>query len=488
MEIKLNRNNNTPIYLQIKNAIAQLILSGQLPASFKLPSERSIADDLGVSRTTMVRAYQELIAEGLVIVSAKPKGYFVREAAKKTPMRIFHPLAKMIRYTYTDKENLFDDLFSQSGTLDLISLAGINVNVAEEEDITYHYNDFVSLDDKESFRLKTNIRRILSKHDIFVGEKNIQLVAETTQVLEYISQLYLKEGDNIIVEEPVVASTVNVFRNRGINVICVRMTENGMDLDDLEKLLPLYQPKFIYTMPNLHNPTGIVMPLEHRMRLLTIAGHWGVPIIEENSVRDFRYDGKELPSLYALDNNQMVLYIDTFTLTFLPGNKIAYVVGPPEPIEMIGKLISTGQMTIYKMSHAMLNSFIESGAFERRVQFLQRYYRQKRDYLCRRLIPLVEKGLIFQIPEGGLCLWCKLPEDVNEKKLFALCKQRGVLYMPGSVFFPYGYSGSGYIRLCFSSASEQQIDRAVEILDITMELSKDNIGRRICETNPQFRE
>ena len=189
MEIKLNRNNNTPIYLQIKNAIAQLILSGQLPASFKLPSERSIADDLGVSRTTMVRAYQELIAEGLVIVSAKPKGYFVREAAKKTPMRIFHPLAKMIRYTYTDKENLFDDLFSKSGTLDLISLAGINVNVAEEEDITYHYNDFVSLDDKESFRLKTNIRRILSKHDIFVGEKNIQLVAETTQVLEYISQL-----------------------------------------------------------------------------------------------------------------------------------------------------------------------------------------------------------------------------------------------------------------------------------------------------------
>lgn len=487
MEITLNRNNNTPIYLQIKNAIAQLILSGQLPDSFKLPPERTMAEDLGVSRTTMVRAYQELIAEGLVVVSVKPKGYFVREAAKKTPMRVFHPLSKMIRYTYTEKENLFDDLFSQSGALDVISLAGINVNAAETEDITYHSSDFFNLDEKEAFRLKTNIRRLLSKQDIFVGEKNIQLVAETTQALEYISQLYLKEGDNIIVEEPVIASTVNVFRNRGINVVCVRMDENGMDLEDLENLIPLYQPKFIYTMPNLHNPTGTIMPLENRMRLLDIAKHWGIPIIEENSLRDFRYDGKELPSLYALDNNQMVLYVDTFTLTFLPGNKIAYVVGPPEPIEMIGRLIATGQMTIYKISHAMLNTFIESGGFEARVRFLQDYYRQKRDCLCRRLMPLAEKGLKFQIPEGGLCLWCKLPEDVNEKKLFALCKQRGVLYMPGGVFFPYGYSGSGYIRLCFSSVSDAQIDRAVETLEIAMSHSKDSIERRISEAALQFR-
>lgn len=487
MEIILNRNNHTPIYLQIKNSIAQMILCGHLPPSFKLPAERVLADELGVSRTTLVRAYQELIAEGLVVVSTKPKGYFVKEASKKTPTRVFHPLSKMIRYTYTEQENLFDDLFRQKGDLNLISLAGISVDVCEEEDICYYYRDFFSKNGKESERLKTNIRKLLSKQDIFVSEKNIQLVAETTQALEYIARLYLQPGDSIIVEEPVIADTINVFRNRGINAVCVKMTPQGMDLDDLEQLIQIYEPKFICTMPNLHNPTGTVMPLENRLRLLELAGHWGIPIIEENSLHDFRYEGRELPSLYALDNNQMVLYIDTFTLTFLPGNKTAYIVGPPEPIDMIGRLIVTGQMTVYKTSHAMLNEYIESGAFDRRVKFLQNHYRQKRDYLCDKLIPLAENGLRFQVPEGGLSLWCKLPEDVNEKKLFALCKQRGLLYMPGNVFFPYGYSGSGYIRLCFSSVSEQQMDQAANILEVAMSQSKDSIERRISETALQFR-
>lgn len=480
MEIVLNRNNHTPIYLQIKNAIAQMILSGHLPTSFKLPAERVLADELGVSRTTIVRAYQELIAEGLIIVSVKPKGYFVREAAKKTATRVFYPLSKMIRYNYTDKENLFNDIFSRNGSQDLISLAGISVNAAFDEDIIYRHNDFIGKDEKESERLKTNICGLLSKQDIFVSKKNIQLVEESTQALEYIARLYLQPGDNIIVEEPVVANTVNVFRNRGVNLICVKMTQQGMDIDDLERLIPVYEPKFIYTMPNLHNPTGSIMPLKNRIRLLEIADREGIPIIEENSLRDFRYDNRELPSLYALDNSRMVLYIDTFTLTFLPGNKIAYIVGPVEPMEMIGKLIVTAQTTVYKTSHAMLNQYIESGAFEKRIKFLQEYYREKRDYLCNRLLPLKEMGLEFSLPEGGLFVWCKLPEDINEKKLFALCKQRGLLYMPGNVFFPYGYNGSGYIRLCFSNVSEAQMDSAADILEASMNQSKNHSELYSC--------
>lgn len=480
MEITLNRNNNTPIYLQIKNAVSQMIVSGHLPTAFKLPAERILADELGVSRTTIVRAYQELIAEGLIIVSVKPKGYFVREVAKKTPARVFYPLSKMIRYNYTEKENLFNDIFSQNSSSELISLAGINVNAVFDENIVYRHDDFFGKDEKESERLKTNICRLLSKRDIFVSERNIQLVEECTQALEYIARLYLQPGDNVIVEEPVIASTVNVFRNRGINVICVKMTAQGMDIDDLERLIPIYEPKFIYTMPNLHNPTGSIMPLQNRIRLLEIANLWGIPIIEENSLRDFRYDNKELPSLYALDNSRMVLYMDTFTLTFLPGNKTAYIVGPTEPIEMIGRMIITGQTTVYKTSHAMLNKYIENGNLERRVEFLQDYYRKKRDYLCKSLLPLTEKGLHFQIPEGGLFLWCKLPEDINEKKLFALCKQQGLLYMPGNVFFPYGYNGSGYIRLCFSNTSEAQMDSAVRILEESMGLSKNHSELYSC--------
>lgn len=486
MKIAINRNSDTPIYIQIKNAIRQQILSGELPTGFKLPAERQISEELGVSRNTMVCAYQELIAEGLVVVSSKPKGYFVREVGKKVPERVFHPLSKMIQYNYTEKENLFDDLFSQSNSMDLISFAGININVPFEEEIEYSSKDFCKCDERESERLKQNICKLLRKQDIFATEKNVQLVSETTQVLEYIASLYLKEGDSVIVEEPVISDTVNVFRNKGIKVVCVKMNEDGMDLDDLQRLIAAYRPKFIYTMPNFHNPTGTVMSLANRVRLLEISNFSGVPIIEENSLRDFRYEGKELPSLYSLDKNEMVIYIDTFTLTFLPGNNTAFVVGPAEPIKMMGRLIVTSQMTIYKVSHAMLNRFIESGGFERRVKYLQEYCRQKRDHLCKELERLKRKGLSFKVPEGGLCVWCKLPNDVNEKKLFSIAREKGLLYMPGNVFFPYGYSGSGYIRLCFSNVSEEEIVKGVKILSESIELSRSDFERWVAGAKLQF--
>lgn len=471
MEIVINRNNDTPIYLQIKNEIKKKIIADELPSGFKLPAERAVAAKLGVSRNTVVRAYQELMSENLIVVSSKPKGYFVKEPVRQEPVRTFHPLAKMIRYNYTEKENMFQDLYLNSERPEVISFAGISVNVADEENIRYSYRDFYKFDGSQTLKLKGNICRLLAKQDMFVSERNVQLVSETNQAIDYIIRLYLREGDSVIVEEPVIADTVNVFRNHGINVVCVKMNRDGMDLDQLEKLISIYEPKFIHTMPNFHNPTGYVMPVKNRLRLLGIAAKFGIPVIEDNSLRDFRYEGAELPTLYSMDKNKLVIYLDTFSLTFLPGISTAFAVGPAEPMEMMGRLIASSEVNVYKVGHAMLNEAIENGSFERRVSFLKEYYRKKRDYFAKTLEPLKELGLQFEVPRGGLSFWCKLPGNVNEKKLFAISKEKGLLYMPGSVFFPYGYSGSGYIRLCFSSAAERDMDKGVRILAEAIERS-----------------
>ena len=157
----------------------------------------------------------------------------------------------------------------------------------------------------------------------------------------------------------------------------------------------------------------------------------------------------------------------------MPGINTAFVAGPAETVEMIGRLIVTEQNTIYKISHALLNRFIESGRMEERKERLVKHYKKQRDMMYSRLLSLKEYGLSFEKPEGGLYIWCKLPEDINEKKLFMTSGEKGLLYMPGSVFFPYGYSGSGYIRLCFSNVSEQDIDRSIDILKDSMEISRD---------------
>lgn len=473
MKISINRNNDTPIYIQIKNSIKEKIISGRLPTGLKLPPERAVAEELDVSRNTVVRAYQELIAEGFVVVSNKPKGYFVREVIKPVYETVLHPLANMRRYNYTEKEALFEDLFRRSTASEYVSLAGINVNMPDLDDFSINCRELYDCDENEANRLKRNICKLLAAKDIFLSEKNIQLVSETTQALGYIMSLYLRDGDTVIVEEPVVAGTVNVLRNKGANVVCVKMNEDGMDLEDLQRLIDTYCPRFIYTMPNLHNPTGITMTLKKRLKLLEICKNKNVPIIEENSLGDFRYEGSELPSLYALDKNRIVLYVDTFNLTFLPGINTAFVAGPAETVEMIGRLIVTEQNTIYKISHALLNRFIESGRMGKRKERLKEHYKSQLNMMYDKLSELKEYGLSFEKPEGGLYIWCKLPEDINEKKLFITAGEKGLLYMPGSVFFPYGYSGSGYIRLCFSNVSEIDIDRSIEILKESMKISRD---------------
>lgn len=472
MQIKINRNNRTPLYIQIKNSIRDMILSDALPYGFKLPSERTLAEEIGVSRNTVVMAYQDLIAEGLVTSSTKPKGYFVKEPINLGERRLFYPLSKMIKYNYTDKENLFDYIFSQSNSDKFISFAGISMDHELSYGDSYRDHMFYMYEEHETERLKKNICNRLRTQNIFVTEKNIQLVSETTQAIRYIIDLYLREGDCVIVEEPVIASTVNIFRNNGIYVACVKMTETGMDLDDLRILIKKYNPKFIYTMPNIHNPTGISMPLNKKVELLKIASQNGIPIIEENSLRDFRYEGSESTSLYAMDSNRSVLYLDTFTLTFTPGIKTAFIIGPVEPIAMMGKMIITNQTTIYNLGHTLLNEALENGTFQKRIEQLQEAYRSKRDILCSALEELRDYGLFFKKPEGGLFVWCKLDKNINEKLLFDISKEKGLLFMPGNVFFPYGYNGDSYLRLCFSNVNNDDIRKGVNILKEALELSK----------------
>ncbi len=465
MNIHINKNSNTPIYVQIKNSIKDQILKEQLSNGFKLPPERSLAERLGVSRNTIVCAYNSLIDEGLITLSKKPKGYFVHEPFQINQRKMFSPLSKMIKYNYNEKEQLFSNLFSQPSTSDDIPFAGVNVDDRFFHGDTDKYEQYYRLDSSEIDRLKENVCNLLNRQNIFVNPKSVQIVSETTQAIEYISVLYLQEGDCVVVEEPIMPSTVNVFRNRGIKMVCVKMEKDGMDLDHLNTLIKKYNPKFIYTLPTFHNPSTITMSLAKRQELLKIAQYYGVPIIEENSLRDFRYEGFELPSLYALDRGKSVLYLDTFNLTFLPGIKTAFIVGPVEPIEMMGRLIVTNQNMVYNVGHTILNEAIEDGTYEKRIVAMQQYYKEKRDYLCERLDKLRKYGLEFSKPEGGLFVWCALPSNVNERKMFKYAREKGLIYMPGDLFFPFGKNGRSYMRISYSNVSDRQIDEGVKILE-----------------------
>lgn len=468
MNIKINRSSQTPLYLQIKCAVQNLILSGEIEQGYKMPAERRLAEELNLHRNTVIKAYGELVDEGYLIVSQKsPKGYFVKEIAEGVvPFNRFFPLEKMIRYHFNEKEKLFLDIFCRSENEDCISLGGIIMDETAypADGIDEIVRDMVHAPKNEAERMKRNICAILLKENMYVSPKNIQLVSETNQALNHIMTLYLKPGDYVIAEEPVVPDNASIFRNKGIHLITVPMEPDGMDLTLLEAVVKKYAPKFIYTMPNFHNPTGIVMSYEKRKRLLELAGKYCIPIIEEDSQRDFRYEGTKLPTLYSQDRYRSVIYIDSFTLAFAYGVKTGYIVGPTDLIETLGRLIVVDETFVSSMGQYMLNEYMERGYFDRHVDRLVAHYAHKLDLLCRCLDKIADKGIAYTKPKGGLLLWCSLNERINERTLFQETEKRGLLIVPGFLFYPNGHEGGGHIRLSFSNISDENIVKATEIL------------------------
>ena len=194
MNIRINRSSQTPIYLQIKCAIQNLILSGELSPGYKMPAERKLAGELDIHRNTVIKAYGELVDEGYLIVSSKrPKGYFVKEIADDgVPFKRFFPLEKMIRYHFTDKEKLFLDIFSRSEREECISMGGIIMDDAAypREGVEKILQNMSREPRNEAERMKKNICSVLFQENMYVSPKNIQLVAETNQALSHICLLY----------------------------------------------------------------------------------------------------------------------------------------------------------------------------------------------------------------------------------------------------------------------------------------------------------
>lgn len=475
MKLTVDRSSSIPVYKQIAGEIAEKIYSQELTAGFKLPPERKLAEELSVHRNTVIRAYDVLIDDELVVVSRqKPKGYFVKAPKEISDFgKRFFPLEKAFRYEFRRAEKRFNELFVQSETEGMISFSGIVMDrsispITDMESVIprifANKQGCVTAFAEETEHLKENICRILSDQNMYVTSKNVQILAETNQIISYLAMLYLREGDCIIAEEPMVPDNFSIFYNRGIEVITVPMEDDGMRMDLLEEYIRSRKPKFIYTIPNFHNPTGITMSLEKRMTLLRLADTYNVPIIEEDYLRDFRYNGNDIPSLYTLDTNKMVIYLYSFTLIFPYMMKIGFAVGPSDFIDMLGYAVSVDETAVGSAGQYFLNQYIDSGEFERHTERVRRVYSRKLDLLCSELNKITDKGISYRKPEGGLLLWCTLDDDINERSLCRLAEEKGVLVIPGWVFYEESKRKSGHIRLSFSDVTDNQIKQGVKLL------------------------
>ena len=278
MDIQLNHSSSTPLYMQLKLSIRDKILSGELPEQFKLPSERQMAGHLHVHRNTVVKAYDALVAEGLVVSShQKPCGYFVGRASDEPEPKqeerkypLFSSADKNFNYHFINMQNRFDELYHSSYDTFEIPFAGVLINrqVLPIPYLKQIMQEIIDGNDLEPFwfcdaqgmeRLRKRLSELLFARNIYIKPRNIQVTGETYEAISNIAFMYLDKGDYVILEEPAPPAITNIFLHVGARLLSVPIDDEGLRMDILEQYVRRYKPKLIYTMPNYQNPSSVTM-------------------------------------------------------------------------------------------------------------------------------------------------------------------------------------------------------------------------------------
>lgn len=291
------------------------------------------------------------------------------------------------------------------------------------------------------------------------------IVSGATQVMDLVTKILCNEGDTVICEEPSFIGSLNCFRSYGCKLKGVPVEADGMDVNALEKILESTEnAKFIYTIPNFQNPSGATMSLEKREKLYALAKKHGLIILEDNPYGDLRVSGKKLPTIKSMDKDGIVVYAGSFSKILSPGIRVAYCIAPKQ---------LTAKMTVGKQASdvhtACLNQMIVDEWFKNydvdaHIQKIQGIYRERLELMCECIDRELGDFVEYVKPEGGLFIWCKLPDDVDMLEFVKKAVDKMVAVVPGNAFLMNDTDKTQYIRLNFSTPSKEGIINGIKAL------------------------
>lgn len=294
---------------------------------------------------------------------------------------------------------------------------------------------------------------------------DLLVVSGATQIMDLTTKVLCNEGDTVICEEPSFIGSLNCFRSYGCKLKGVPVEADGMDVDTLEEALKTTEnAKFIYTIPNFQNPAGATMSLAKRKRLYELAVKYNKIILEDNPYGDLRVAGEPLPTIKSMDTEGIVIYAGSFSKILSPGLRVAYCVGP-KPIlakMTVGKQASDvhtpclNQMIVYR--------WLRDYDVEAHIKKIQGIYRKKLNLMCDCIDKELGDFVEYVRPEGGLFIWCKLPDDVDMLDFVQRAVKKKVAVVPGNAFLMNDTDKTQYIRLNFSTPSDEKIAAGIKLL------------------------
>ena len=453
-----------PLYRRIVTLLEGGIARGAVPPGLQLPPERDLARALKISRATVVSAYRELEARGLV------RGYVGRGTfVSARPDAASAPFAwrgKMAASALQASETTVRDLVRAAADPKLMSVAAgvpalecfpteafqraMNHVLATQADAAWRHGPTEGL---QSFRVALAHR--------FGGDpEHILVLAGAQQGLDLLARCLIDPGDAVIIDRPGYLGAIQTFRNAGARLVGWDITR--ADTDELEELLLRYRPKLIYTNPTHQNPTGVTLPIRTRREMLELAARYRVPIVEDDTYRDLALTGPPPPpSLFALDAaHTVVIRINSFSKMLAPGLRLGWISAVRPIVDQLALIKQQVDPHTQNLSQLVIGALVEQGVLDRHLAALTAEHRRRRDAMVQALrqhVPAAQ--LRFSVPDGGMYLWCDLPAATQAKAVQEHALRESVMVLTGEPFY-VDQGGSHQLRICYTS---QPASRAVTI-------------------------
>lgn len=438
----LDPNSASPLHKQLYEELRQSILSGRLAAGTRLPSTRTIANELGVSRNTVLNAFAQLLAEGY-LDSQVGDGTYVIDTLPEELLHTRTENDRAARAVNTGRR------LSKRGQV----MAETSVHLFNHRGIPHAFRPGLPAFDEFPVELWARLHSRYWKHMprelLTYGEaggypplrqaiadylsaargvcctaEQVIIVAGSQQALDVATRILLDPGDAAWMEDPGYPGARATLQAAGANVIPVPVAADGLDVAAGIQRCP--SPRVIYLTPSHQNPLGVTMSLSRRLALLEHASRVGAWLLEDDYASEYRYISRPVAALQGLDHDNRVIYIGTFSKVLLPSLRLGYLVVPPDLIHAFTAAHAAANFHAPTLDQAVLADFITEGHFARHIRRMRVLYQQRQAAL----IEAAERELggLLEVHEAecGLQLVGWLPEGVHDDMAVSAARRYGV--------------------------------------------------------------
>lgn len=474
-----------PLSTQIYRSIKEGVLIGALPPDYRLPSTRDLAKDLRVSRNTVLAAYDQLLAEGY-LESRVGAGTFV---AAGIPDQTLAPSAQRRRPLHLHPAELQARLSEFARRIPPGATGGLRP-VDERLRIDFRYgvpnlDDFPAHEwraltaqvlrrtrksslmyaDPGGYRpLRESIVRYVWEHrGISCSADDVIVVNGSQQGLDIVARALVDPGDRILMENPTYPGARGVFQALGAKIDYVRVDTEGLDVERVLRLQ--HRVKLAYVTPSHQFPTGGVMMLPRRLSFLQWAHDSNAFVVEDDYDSEYRYTGRPIEAIHALDSYGQVIYLGTFSKILAPSLRLGYIISPPPLTATLQRLRSITDRHVPLLGQQVLAEFISSGQFERHMRRSKARNAARRQALLRALERAFGDSVTVEGENAGLhvLLWFRDRPAAQVDEIVERAARRGVGVYSIAPFY-HGALAQAGLLLGYSSLDEIEITAGVNAL------------------------